>query len=431
MIDRKADDMRREIKRCVLPLLVMLATAVPLKSVASELGDAYRFFGDERSSQYKITALINGGKVAEALQAWNAMVDRLNANSHYARVLIANSVSRDDVLDVFQAKWETNKIDGTEITIRDALQDTTLIDRRRKWFFNRYQIPDDLMEAYYSKEQLDGDSPRHLLIPFLPSRLNVDGSPRDGKVTYLTGGFVGRNNQSDERRTAIAVHLWRNRNRYLGYFKNALTARWFFDSLFARMDNPAQYLKILESCEMKISRHVRTYGKITSDEYSDFLPRANRNFRSCKWFSAKISRVVDGDTVVVNPYDGGGEVVVRLDKIDAPEKGQPFGKEAKEYLASWTGIGVTVYYTKRDKYDRILGSVVDMPNNLYLNLRMVSDGFAWHYAEYDSTPEFAEAERDARRYRLNLWSDPFPVRPSEWRKSHVLTDSENANTYGL
>ena len=76
---------------------------------------------------------------------------------------------------------------------------------------------------------------------------------------------------------------------------------------------------------MRISRHVKTYGKITNDEYSDFLPRANRDFRSCKWFSAKISRVVDGDTIVVNPYDGGGEVVVRLDKIDAPEKGQPFG----------------------------------------------------------------------------------------------------------
>ncbi len=410
----------------------LIATTLSLfQAYASVLTDAWRFMSEESSTRYRIINRVERGQMAEALNEWNAMVGRLKANSHYAQILINNNVSVDTVFDVFYARWDTNKISGTEISIRDALNDITLIDRRRKWFFQRYGIPANLMEAYYTRDELWDDSPRHLYYSFLPWRLNIDGSAKGNTVTYLTGGFVGRDNQADGRRTAIAVHLWENRDRYIGYFKNALTARWFFDSLFARMDNPAQYLKILETCEMRISRHVKTYGKITNDEYSDFLPRANRDFRSCKWFSAKISRVVDGDTIVVNPYDGGGEVVVRLDKIDAPEKGQPFGKEAKEYLASWTGIGVTVYYTSRDKYGRILGSVVDRPNNLYLNLRIVSDGFAWHYTDYDSSPEFAKAEQDARRYRLNLWSDPNPIRPSEWRKYHVLTDSDNVGTYGM
>ena len=411
--------------------VIIAITLLLLPAYASELSDAWKFVSEESARKYRIINHVEQGQMAEALKEWNAMVDRLKANSHYAQVLINNNVREDTVLDVFHARWDTNKISGTEISIRDALNDISLIDRRRKWFFQRYGIPANLMEAYYSSDELGDDSPRHLYYPFLPWKLNIDGSAKGNTVTYLTGGFVGRDNQADGRRTAIAVHLWENRDRYIGYFKDALAARWFFEALFSQMDNPAQYLKTLETCEIRISRHVKTYRKITSDEYRDFLPRANRDFRSCKCFSAKISRVVDGDTIVVNPYDGDGEVVVRLDKIDAPEKGQPFGAEAKQYLSSWTGFQVTVYYSQRDKYGRILGSVVDMPNNLYLNLRLVSDGFAWHYKEYDSSPEFAHAELSARRYRLNLWSDPAPMRPSEWRRRSILTDSDNANAYGF
>lgn len=53
---------------------------------------------------------------------------------------------------------------------------------------------------------------------------------------------------------------------------------------------------------------------------------------------------------------------------------------------------------------------------LNVNLQMVKDGMAWHYAYYDNTPSYAEAEKEARAKKLGLWQDPNPVPPYEFRK---------------
>ena len=47
---------------------------------------------------------------------------------------------------------------------------------------------------------------------------------------------------------------------------------------------------------------------------------------------------------------------------------------------------------------------------------MVKDGFAWHYKYYDSTPAYAEAEKEARAAKRGLWNDPNPIQPYEFRK---------------
>lgn len=35
----------------------------------------------------------------------------------------------------------------------------------------------------------------------------------------------------------------------------------------------------------------------------------------------------------------------------------------------------------------------------FINMEMVSDGFAWRYVQYDKPGEFTEAENDARDHR--------------------------------
>ena len=50
------------------------------------------------------------------------------------------------------------------------------------------------------------------------------------------------------------------------------------------------------------------------------------------------------------------------------------------------------------------------------HLQMVKDGFAWHYKYYDSTPAYAEAEKEARAAKRGLWQDPNPIQPYEFRK---------------
>jgi len=51
-------------------------------------------------------------------------------------------------------------------------------------------------------------------------------------------------------------------------------------------------------------------------------------------------------------------------------------------------------------------------------LAMLSAGFAWHYVQYDKTPEYAAAEKKARAGRVGLWCDTAPpVPPWEFRRA--------------
>lgn len=129
----------------------------------------------------------------------------------------------------------------------------------------------------------------------------------------------------------------------------------------------------------------------------------------------KVVRVIDGDTVVI--ADGTGEVTVELEKIDAPEADQPFGPQATKLISDLAGgKSVEVLWEKRDRKGDILG-VVYFPHPqgmVELNLTMIKNGCAWHERS-DRTRVYADAEKEARRAKRGLWSDPKPVEPSRWR----------------
>ena len=131
-----------------------------------------------------------------------------------------------------------------------------------------------------------------------------------------------------------------------------------------------------------------------------------------------VTRVSDGDTIWVT--DSAGKHKIRLDKIDAPESDQVFGKEAAQYLKDLVyGEEVEVRWAAKDKYGRILGIVYLKRENgmVEVNLTMVKNGCAWHYSYHDKTPAYAEAEKDARKNRRGLWTSDSPVNPYRWRKS--------------
>lgn len=130
--------------------------------------------------------------------------------------------------------------------------------------------------------------------------------------------------------------------------------------------------------------------------------------------------VIDGDTmdVLVGERDLHR---VRLAGIDAPEKGQPFGQQAKRWMSDLVfGKPVKVEYDKRDMYKRIVGIV--RWSDIDVGLDLVRSGLAWHYKRYqgEQTPEdraaYAGAEDEARSAKRGLWRDEKPTPPWLWRQ---------------
>jgi endonuclease YncB( thermonuclease family) len=106
---------------------------------------------------------------------------------------------------------------------------------------------------------------------------------------------------------------------------------------------------------------------------------------------------------------------IRLDAIDAPELGQPFGQTSKKALSEKVfGKDVVVIAKTRDKYGRTVGHV--LIDGRDVNLEMLEEGMAWHYEKYDHNKRMREAEQSARAARKGLWVDGSSVPPWEWRK---------------
>lgn len=132
-----------------------------------------------------------------------------------------------------------------------------------------------------------------------------------------------------------------------------------------------------------------------------------------------IVSVSDGDTISCVTA-AKQQLKVRMGKIDAPEKNQPFGMKAKQALSDAIfGKVVTVTPETTDQYGRTVGLISYAGKDI--NLQQVQLGMAWVYTQYTNDPAFYAAEKDARAARRGLWSEPNPIRPSEWRHGDQKT----------
>ena len=110
---------------------------------------------------------------------------------------------------------------------------------------------------------------------------------------------------------------------------------------------------------------------------------------------------------------------IRLDGIDCPEKGQPFGKVATKYVKDIAeGKSVIIHYTKKDRYKRILG--VLFVDSIDVNKELLKRGLAWHYKHFNNDSIYSQLEQQAKDKKLNLWSDKKPIEPYHWRKGKRL-----------
>lgn len=132
--------------------------------------------------------------------------------------------------------------------------------------------------------------------------------------------------------------------------------------------------------------------------------------------SGTVTRVIDRDTIDVRLTSG--QIRVRLNGIDTPERGQPWGKEAAAELSKLVLTKVVELEPfEQDRYDRLIANV--FLAELDVNAELVRRGHAWAYRAYLTSDNvgLCSLEAGARKARRGLWSlSSKQYAPWDWRK---------------
>ncbi|MGP0566259.1 MULTISPECIES: thermonuclease family protein [unclassified Nitrospina] len=112
---------------------------------------------------------------------------------------------------------------------------------------------------------------------------------------------------------------------------------------------------------------------------------------------------------------------VRLEEVDAPEPGQPFGRQAFDYLDELIrhrAIRVDVSFVDKDGWH--VGRAV-LAGGRVVNDEVIAQGYGWHYrATPDPDERLTTLEHHAFAHSLGLWMQVEPVPPWEHRREKVI-----------
>ncbi|MBK7958756.1 MAG: thermonuclease family protein [Bacteroidetes bacterium] len=130
----------------------------------------------------------------------------------------------------------------------------------------------------------------------------------------------------------------------------------------------------------------------------------------------KVIAIQDGDTydILVDKTT----MRIRMDGIDAPEKGMPFYKVAKQFLASMCfGKMLRIEVKSTDRHGRTVARAF-LSDGRDLSQEMLRAGLAWHFVKYSKDKTLASLELAARKQQVGIWSNPNPMSPWENRRLH-------------
>ncbi len=134
-----------------------------------------------------------------------------------------------------------------------------------------------------------------------------------------------------------------------------------------------------------------------------------------KLLTGNVVGISDGDTfrLLTGEYK---TIRVRLHGVDAPEKGQDYGTQARQALSNLVfSKAVQVVQKSKDRYGRTIAIV--FVNGTNVNEELLRQGLVWHYTEYDKNPQWAGLQAEARRQQKGLWNSQRPTPPWQWRKA--------------
>lgn len=132
-------------------------------------------------------------------------------------------------------------------------------------------------------------------------------------------------------------------------------------------------------------------------------------------YTARVTRVHDGDTVWVQPLAGGPYRKLRLLGIDAPEICQDGGTAARDALAGRI-LRQVVRVEERgdDSYGRGLARIELEGEDL--NAWLVLRGLAWSYG--GGRKGYARLQDRAERERQGVFARPGAMPPRDFRRQH-------------
>jgi len=138
--------------------------------------------------------------------------------------------------------------------------------------------------------------------------------------------------------------------------------------------------------------------------------------------SGTIIMVLAGDLVVLQD-ETDKKYTLRLEGIDAPEKGQQYSSLAEKKLSSLLSLSefqVEITYSSKDREGNLIATIFPFPkdqNKTSVNKILVEYGYAWAYRKYSML--YVNDEEKARKDKLGLWAESKPIAPWVWRKQRV------------
>jgi len=147
--------------------------------------------------------------------------------------------------------------------------------------------------------------------------------------------------------------------------------------------------------------------------------------------TAKVTRVVDGDTIVVSIK--GAQYKVRLIGINTPERGRPYYKEATEKteeLVLDKEVRLEKDVSETDKYGRLLRYVY--VGDLFVNAELVKQGYAQQYTyppDVKYADLFRKLAREARESKLGLWGPEAPAPAGKSETQPTVSDKAENKTF--
>jgi len=135
----------------------------------------------------------------------------------------------------------------------------------------------------------------------------------------------------------------------------------------------------------------------------------------------QVVTVLDGDTITFRATGNSSDKStqdIRLSQIDAPERNQPFGRQARESLSALVqGKVLRIDELGKDRQGRIMGKL--RMKGVEINLEQIKRGMAWVDVKQAKDPVYAQAEEQARTAHVGLWSQPNPLPPWEYRNLEI------------